>query len=99
MEPQDEETDIFDDVNVQEVKAALERTTPENTAVSAMVQEATQQAESYTADANAPDDGFLGGELGEMLKQNAMQPDLAAEVSKLRIPQFFIRYTPYLFGG
>ena len=99
MEPQAEETDIFDDVNVQEVKAALESTTPENTAVSAMVQEATQQAESYTADANAPDDGFLGGELGEMLKQNAMQPDLAAKVSKLRIPQFFIRYTPDLFGG
>ena len=99
MEPQPGEADTFADVNVQEVRAALESATPENTAVSAMVQEATQQAESYTAAANGPDDGFFGGELGDMLKQNAMQLDLAAEVSKLRIPQFFLRSAPDLFGG
>lgn len=99
MEPQSGETDTFADVNVQEVRTALENTTPENTAVSAMVQEATQQAESYTAAANGPDDGFFGGELGDMLKQSAIQPHLAEEISQLRIPQFFLRSTPDLFGG
>ena len=99
MEPQAEETDTFDDVNVQEVRTALENTESEGTAVSAMVQEATQQAESYTAAANGPDDGFLGGELGDMLKQNAMQSVFADEASALRIPQFFLRYTPDMFGG
>lgn len=92
------ETDAFDDVNVQEVKTALESTMQGNTSVSAMVQEAEAQAESYTAAANESDDGFMGGELGDMLTQNAMQPYLAEEVSALRIPQFFLRSVPDLFG-
>ena len=41
----------------------------------------------------------MGGELGDMLTQNAMQAHLAAEVSTLRIPQFFEQTTPDLFGG
>lgn len=98
LEPQQSETDTFDDVNVQEVKTALENTVPSDTAVSAMVQEATQQAADYTAAVNVPDDGFMGGELGDMLTQNAMQSYLAKEVSMLRIPQFFLRSVPDLFG-
>ena len=96
--PQTVETDAFDDVNVQEVKTALESTMQGNTSVSAMVREAAAQAESYTAAASESDDGFMGGELGDMLTQNAMQPYLAEEVSVLRIPQFFLRSVPDLFG-
>ena len=96
--PQTAENDGFEDVNVQEVKTALEATAPENTAVSAMVQEAAAQAESYTAAANESDEGFIGGELGDMLKQNGIQPYLKEEVSALRIPQFFLRSVPDLFG-
>ena len=92
------ENDGFEDVNVQEVKTALEAAAPENTAVSAMVQQATAQAESYAAAANESDEGFIGGELGDMLKQNGMQPYLKEEASALRIPQFFLRSVPDLFG-
>ncbi len=99
LETQAPELDPFDDVNAQEVKAVLESTAPMGPALSTMVQEATRQAERYTAEVNAPDDGFLGGELGDMLKQNAMQPHLAAEASALRVPQFFLRSVPDLFGG
>ena len=90
--------DAFDDVNVREVRAALEHSTPANTAVTEMVREATQQAESYSAAASATDDGFMGGELGDMLTQNAIQAHLAGEVSALRVPQFFLRSVPDLFG-
>ena len=91
--------DLFDDVNVQEVRAALESNTPAaNTAVATMVQEATQQAANYAAAVSEPDDGFMGGELGDMLTQNTIQAHLAAEVSALRIPQFFLRSVPDLFG-
>lgn len=99
LDAQTAEDDSFDDVNVQEVKTALEGTTPAAAAVSAMVQEAAQQAADYTAAINEPDDGFMGGELGDMLTQNAMQPHLAAEASALRIPQFFLRSVPDLFGS
>ena len=97
MEPQPAE-DTFDDINVQEVRAALENSTPAETAVTAMVRQATQQAESYTAAVSTPDDGFMGGELGDMLTQNAIQAHLAGEVSALRVPQFFLRSVPDLFG-
>lgn len=93
------EDDLFDDVNVQEVKTALESTPRAAEAVSAMVQEAAQQAADYTAAISEADDGFVGGELGDMLTQNAMQPHLAAEASALRIPQFFLRSVPDLFGS
>ena len=97
MEPQPAE-DTFDDINVQEVRAALENSTPAETAVTAMVRQATQQAESYTTAVSTPDDGFMGGELGDMLTQNAIQAHLAGEVSALRVPQFFLRSVPDLFG-
>ncbi len=98
MAPQPAE-DAFDDINVQEVRAALENSAPADMAVTAMVREATQQAESYSAAVSAPDDGFMGGELGDMLTQNAIQAHFAGEVSALRVPQFFLRSVPDLFGG
>lgn len=91
--------DTFEDINTQEVRTALESGDEAGSSVAQMVQEATQQAESYTEAVSTPDDGFMGGELGDMLKQNAMQPYLVEEVSSLRIPQFFLRSVPDLFGG
>lgn len=99
LDAQTAEEDSFDDINVQAVKTALENATPIAAAVSAMVQEAAQQAADYTAAINETDDGFIGGELGDMLTQNAMQPHLAAEASALRIPQFFLKSVPDLFGS
>ena len=91
--------DTFEDINTQEVRTALESGDAAGSSVVKMVQEATQQAESYTEAVSTPDDGFMGGELGDMLTQNAMQPYLVEEVSSLWIPQFFLRSVPDLFGG
>lgn len=97
LEPQPAE-DVFNDINVQEVRTALESNAPTDTAVEEMVREATQQANSYTEAVSEPDDGFMGGELGDMLTQNAIQAHLAGETSALQVPQFFLRSVPDLFG-
>lgn len=90
--------DTFDDINVQEVRSALGSGTSAGSAVAAMVEEATQQAANYHAAVSEPDNGFIGGELGNMLTQNVIQSHLTEEVATLRIPQFFLRSVPDLFG-
>ena len=99
LEPE-QPVDDFSDVNTEEVKAALTNDAPAaGTNVGAMVAEATEQAENYHAVTDAPDFGFMGGELGDMLTQNAIQAHFAEEAAALRIPQFFLRSAPDLFGG
>lgn len=98
MDPQPAQ-DTFDDINVQEVKTALESGASADTAVTTMVREAAQQAADYNAAINEPGDGFMGGELGEMLTQNKIQAHFAEEAAALRVPQFFLRSVPDLFGG
>ena len=90
------ETDSFDDVDPEEVRQALEG----DTNIDAMLHDAQRQAEDYDTEMKENDNsGFFGGELGDMLKQNAIQPQFAEEASGLRIPQFFLNWTPDLFGG
>lgn len=98
LEPE-QPADDFSDINPEEMRAVISGETPAATNVADMVRVATEQAETYTAAVNdTQDDGFMGGELGDMLTQNAMQTHLAAEVSALRVPQFFQRSVPDLFG-
>ncbi|MCD7831749.1 MAG: DEAD/DEAH box helicase family protein [Firmicutes bacterium] len=100
-EPQDEpQNDTFDDIVPEEVKAALETTnTSGNSSVAAMEQEATEAAQAYeSAIADDTNAGFTGGELGNMLNQNKIQPQFREEVKNLRIPQFFLQSVPDLFG-
>ncbi|MCD7854080.1 MAG: hypothetical protein LUG66_00490 [Clostridiales bacterium] len=94
------QNDIFDDIVPEEVKAALETSNiSENSAAAVMEQEAAEAAQAYESviadDANA---GFTGGELGDMLKQNKIQPQFREEAKNLRIPQFFMKSVPDLFG-
>lgn len=92
--------DDFSDVNVGEVRGALAGESRVTENVGDMVREATVQAESYNTAVNDTQDfGFTGGELGDMLTQNAIQPHFAEEAALLRIPQFCLRTTPDLFGG
>ena len=92
--------DSFADVNTSEIRAAITNTENSRANVTDMERVATQQAESYSAAVEeAQDDGFLGGELGDMLNQHAIQAHFAEEVSALRIPQFCERQTPDVFGG
>ena len=95
------ETDSFDDVDTEAVKGALEGGTEQpDSPLGEMLQDAQRQADSYDAEMKESGSaGFWGGELGEMLNQNAMQPQFVEEASALRIPQFFLKGTPDLFGG
>ena len=95
------EADSFEDVDTEAVKQALENKTDQtDSPLSGMLRDAQRQANSYDADMkDSGNSGFWGGELGEMLNQNAIQPQFVEEVSALRIPQFFLKGTPDLFGG
>ena len=107
---QTEKADCFDDVNPAEVQQFLFATgTSEkaaanpgemHTTLTSMITAATAQSEKYTAEINATKDSFFtGGELGEMLNQNTMQSQYLEEVKNLRIPQFYIKGEPDLFGS
>ncbi len=107
MQPQADDSS-FDDVNVQEIAAAISQGSADGantwdgagSAVDAMIKTATAQAEKYNEQINeAADDGVIGGELGDMLKQNMIQQQYQDEVKELRIPQFYIVSSPDLFGG
>ena len=95
------EADSFEDVDTEAVKQALENKTEQtDSPLSDMLRDVQRQADSYDADMkDSGNSGFWGGELGEMLNQNAIQPQFVEEVSALRIPQFFLKGTPDLFGG
>ena len=91
--------DDFSDVNAEEVKEAISTDASEDTNLTEMVAQATEQAASYLETMETEfDDGYIGGELGDMMTQNAIQKHFEEEVSKLRIPQFCIRSIPDLFG-
>lgn len=105
---QDEVKDSFADVNPLEVNQAISRdsngglndTSAVSNEVVAMIEAATVQSEKYNSEIdNASDDGYVGGELGDMLTQNAIQKQYQDEVKNLRIPQFFVKSSPDLFGS
>ncbi len=98
-EPQN---DTFDDIIPAEVKTVLE--TPsideKSAAVVTMEKKAMEVAQAYeTAINTEPEEGYIGGELGDMLKQSRIQPQFKDEVKNLRIPQFFLETVPDLFGN
>lgn len=95
-----QQEDDFTDISVAEVRTHIE-TTAENPSaqVADMIQQATTQTQQYNTEVESNDSfGFTGGELGDMLKQNAVQACYKESVAGLRIPQFFIQTTPDLFG-
>lgn len=98
------EDDDFSDVNTEEVRRYLadgaDSGVSGGTDLGEMLQQAGQEADNYNdAVNNTPDDGFIGGELGDMLEQNGMQERFAKEASALLIPQFCLHTAPDLFGG
>ena len=108
-----ESADTFADVRPEEIHAALEQAALDQDAlepeqgterleisITEMEKIAVRQAEAYGKAAQEnTGTGFIGGELGEMLHQYAMQPQVREQASALRIPQFFFKTVPDLFGG
>lgn len=67
--------------------------------IETMVATATQATEKYDEELNdESNDGFLGGDLGDMLNQYPMQEQFKEDAASLRIPQFFLKGTPNLFS-
>ena len=67
--------------------------------IETMVATATQATEKYDEELNdESNDGFLGGDLGDMLNQYPMQEQFREDAASLRIPQFFLKGTPNLFS-
>lgn len=84
----DEEVDGLEEIDPAAVRAALESRRGV-AVVPGMVQAAAQQADAYRmAMEESADSGLIGGELGEMLHQNAIQLQFREEAANLRIPQF-----------
>lgn len=96
-----ETEDSFADIAPGEVRAVLDES--KNTPAPPVLQmerEATRLSEEYSLEVQkTANDGFIGGELGEMVRQYAIQPRFADEIQEMRIPQFFLRTTPSLFEG
>lgn len=67
--------------------------------IETMVATATQATEKYDEELNdESNDGFLGGDLGDMLNQYPMQEQFKEDAASLHIPQFFLKGTPNLFS-
>jgi len=94
------EFDNFTDIVPEDVRATLENAKPTDTGIAAMVEEAKKQSAEYNdAVYKNEGNGFLGGELEDMMNQFGMQSQFAGEALALKIPQFFLRTAPSLFGG
>lgn len=96
------ETENFEDINIEQIKVNLEnkRNDTNETEVRTLIEDATQQAEQYnTTLESQPEDSLLGGEIGAMLNQITMQGHLQADLKNFKIPQFFLKGVPDLFGG
>lgn len=98
--------DSFSDVNPLEIQQAIFQKDEDsdnpssNDDMEEMIKTAATQTEAYNKELQEePNNGFVGGELGEMLQQNTIQEQYQEEVRDLRIPQFFIESVPDLFGS
>lgn len=66
--------------------------------VEEMISQAEETAEQYEEETKQ-ESVWIGGELGDMLKQYRIQEQFTEQVQELKIPQFCIESVPDLFGG
>lgn len=90
----------FKNISTSDIRSQLEnQTTDTNQDVKEMIKQAENQTAEYDQEAKRNESsGFLGGELGNMLIQNTIQPEFRKEIESLYLPQFFIETTPDIFG-
>lgn len=104
-EPVQSDIDDFSDIAPNDTDKQSLTFTPTTTtsappAIADMISHAEKQSEEYEEEAEQSESsGFIGGELGNMMKQYHIQPQYAEQVKALRIPQFFIQSAQSLFFG
>lgn len=98
-EPETETDDDFSDIHTPVEPAPYSetvKTAPPD--VEEMISQAEETAEQYEEESKEESE-WIGGELGEMLKQYRIQEQFTEQVQTLKIPQFCIESVPDLFGG
>ena len=87
----------FDDI--PPINTDMQQTKPDFGDISQMISRAQRESEDYEEKAEQSDSqGYIGGELGDMLHQYHIQPQYAEDVKSVRVPQFMLKTVPNLFG-
>lgn len=97
--PEAETEDDFSDIHTPVEPAPYSetvKTAPPS--VEEMISQAEETAEQYEEETKQ-ESVWIGGELGDMLKQYSIQEQFTEQVQELKIPQFCIESVPDLFGG
>lgn len=97
--PETETEDDFSDIHTPAEPAPYSetvKTAPPS--VEEMISQAEETAEQYEEETKQ-ESVWIGGELGDMLKQYRIQEQFTEQVQELKIPQFCIESVPDLFGG
>ena len=97
--PEAETEDDFSDIHTPVEPAPYSetvKTAPPS--VEEMISQAEETAEQYEEETKQ-ESVWIGGELGDMLKQYRVQEQFTEQVQTLKIPQFCIESVPDLFGG
>ena len=97
--PEAETEDDFSDIHTPAEPAPYSetvKTAPPS--VEEMISQAEETAEQYEEETKQ-ESVWIGGELGDMLKQYRVQEQFTEQVQELKIPQFCIESVPDLFGG
>lgn len=96
-----EDTDDFTDIDTSAIdKGVLTPTASSTPELANMISHAEQKANEYDEEAEQSESfGFIGGELGNMMKQYHIQPQYSEQINSVRIPQFFIHSKQSLFFG
>ena len=97
--PETETEDDFSDIHTPVEPAHYSetvKTAPPS--VEEMISQAEETAEQYEEETKQ-ESVWIGGELGDMLKQYRIQEQFTEQVQTLKIPQFCIESVPDLFGG
>ena len=97
--PEAETEDDFSDIHTPVEPAPYSetvKTAPPS--VEEMISQAEETAEQYEEETKQ-ESVWIGGELGDMLKQYRILEQFTEQVQELKIPQFCIESVPDLFGG
>lgn len=67
--------------------------------ISAMLSAASKQAQEYKQESDESDKwGFVGGELGDMMKQFPVQEQFKEKIKDIKLPQFCLKTQPDFFN-